>query len=237
MGNKQPEHLIIVPEKEGKKLVFDKNDGFSAMFNPNKLTFSKSANWKSADASQRDVPELQFTNGDPRTLSIDLFFDTYDTPTAKKQDVREYTNRLFHLTTVAKHGDKHRPPVCRLYWGSVKLFFQGVLQQLEQQFTLFMEDGTPVRASSKCTFKEWWTNYDDLNKQDLKSSDIAKIKILKQGETLSSIAAEEFWDPSLWRAIAEENGIDNPLELRPGIELLIPVLKKTGGSNSGIDYD
>lgn len=216
--------LKILVEKDGGVLVFEQNSAITVLFNPNKLVFSKSVNWKKQGAAQRDVPELQFTNAQPRTLNLDLISDTYDTPDVEKKDVRKHTKKLFHLTTVEEHGDKHRPPVCRLSWGSVGVFFQGVLERLEQQFTLFMEDGTPVRATSRCTFKEWRTNYDDLNKQKPESSDIAKIRIVKRGETLSGIAAAEYRDPGLWRPIADENDIDDPLSLVPGTVLLIPTL-------------
>jgi nucleoid-associated protein YgaU len=220
------EKLKIIVEKDGTVLVFDRNNAIPALFNPDKLVFSKGANWQRQGAAQRDVPELQFANADPRTLNIDLLFDTYDTADAKKKDVRKtYTDNLLHLMTVEEHGkDTHRPPVCRLSWGSVGIFFQGVLERLEQQFTLFMEDGTPVRATSRCTFKEWRTNYDDLNKQATQSSDIAKARIVKRGDTLSSIAAEEYHDPGLWRPIAAENDIDDPQSLAPGTTLLIPTL-------------
>ena len=218
------EKLKILVEKNGGVLVFEQNSAITVLFNPNKLVFNKSVSWKKQDAAQRDVPELQFTNAQPRTLNLDLILDTYDTPDVEKEDVRKHAKKLFHLTTVEEHGDKHRPPVCRLSWGSVGVFFQGVLERLEQQFTLFMEDGTPVRATSRCTFKEWRTNYDDLNQQAPESSDIAKIRIVKRGETLSGIAAAEYRDPGLWRPIADENAIDDPLSLVPGTVLLIPTL-------------
>jgi nucleoid-associated protein YgaU len=217
--------LTINVEREGSALKF--GDSFTALFNPDKLVFSKTANWQKQGAAQRDCPELQFTNAEPRTLKLDLLFDTFDPedPEMKDKDVRTaYTDKIFHLTTVEKHGDKHRPPVCRLSWGTAKVFFQGVLQQLEQQFTLFTENGTPVRAKLSCTFKEWWTNYDDLNKQDTQSSDIAKMHVVKCGDSLSSIAAEEYLDPKLWRPIAIENGIDDPRVLIPGMLLLLPTL-------------
>jgi nucleoid-associated protein YgaU len=141
----------------------------------------------------------------------------------EKEDVRKFTQKLFQLTTV--DGDKHRPPVCRLFWGAQKMFFQGVLEQLQQQFTLFMENGMPVRAMAQCTFKEWQTgDYKDLNQQDRQSSDIAKTWVVKRGETLSGIAAEEYRDPGLWRSIAAQNEIDDPLSVVPGTVLLIPTL-------------
>ena len=180
------------------------------------------------EAKYRDVPELQFTNGEPRTLSIDLIFDTYDTEDIQKEDVRKYTKKLDTLTLV--EGAKHRPPVCRLAWGTLSLFFQGVLERLELQFTLFMEDGTPVRATAKCSFKEWRTNYEDFYKQYLESSDIVKTRTVKRGETLSSIAAEEYHDPTLWRLIADENGIDNPRGVAPGTKVLLPTFVQSNVS-------
>lgn len=216
------EKLEIQVEKKGTVLVFEGGETVTALFNPNKLTFNKSVNWKKAGAAQSDVPELQFTNAQPRTLSVDLIFDTYDNSDRIKKDVRKQTDQVFHLATVEKHGDKHRPPVCRLFWGSMRVFFQGVLEKLSQEFTLFTSDGTPVRATSNCTFKEWRTNYKDLNERQ--SSDIAKLRVLKRGETLSSIAAEEYHDPALWRPIANENGIDDPRAPPPGTVLLIPAL-------------
>src|SRR5215470_20206209 len=100
--------LQILVEKQGAVLVFEQNSAISALFNPNKLVFNKSVNWEEQGAAQRDVPELQFTNAQPRTLNLDLIFDTYDTPNAQKEDVRKYTQKLFQLTTV--DGNKHRPP-------------------------------------------------------------------------------------------------------------------------------
>lgn len=216
------EKLIIMVEKK-EKLTFSKENVIKAKFNPEKLSFSKSVSWKQEKAKERDVPELQFTSASPRTLSIDLFFDTYDTPKIKKDNVRDQTEKLLALTMV--DADKHRPPICRLSWGAWKIFFQGVLERLSQDFTLFLEDGTPVRAKCQCTFKEWRTNYDDLNKQSTKSSDIVKAHTVRRGDTLSSIAAVEYDNPGLWRHIAEANAIDNPLMLSPGMVLTIPTLK------------
>lgn len=215
------EKLQIAVEQSGSVLSFGAGSPITASFNPSKLVFSKSASWQAQNAAQRDVPELQFTNAEPRTLTIDLIFDTYE---AGQDDVRQYTDKLFYLTTVEKHGEKHRPPVCRLSWGAIGIFFQGVLEQLEQQFTMFLSDGTPVRATSRCTFKEWRTNYDDLNKENKQSSDIVKSRVVKRGESLSSIAAEEYGNSALWRPIADENSIDNPLALAPGTVLLVPTL-------------
>jgi nucleoid-associated protein YgaU len=228
--------LQIVVEKEGGKLQFDESNVITALFNPKQLAYGRSVGWKSASAAQRDVPELQFTTAEPGTLSVDLLFDTYDTPKKEKDDVRKvYTDKMLHLSTVETHGDKHRPPVCRLRWGAPGYFFQGVLEKQDQKFTLFVEDGTPVRATVSCSFKEWRTNYEDLNRQAKGSADVAKQWLVKRGDSLSRIAAQEYMDPALWRPIAEKNHLDDPLDLSPGRLLRIPTLSleeqtRKGGS-------
>jgi hypothetical protein len=201
----------------------ESGEKITALFNPNKLVLNRAVLWEEQGAKERDVPELQYKRAQPRTFNLELMFDTYDTPDAEKKDVRKvYTDKLLKLTLV--NSELHRPPVCKLFWGKFGKIFQGVLEKLDQQFTLFMEDGTPVRATCTCAFKEWRTNQQDQQEQGTTSSDIAKMRVVKTKDTLSSIAAEEYRDPALWRPIADENGIDDPGNLVPGTVLLVPTL-------------
>ena len=193
----------------------------AALFNPNQLTIQKTANWRDAPAAQRDVPASQHTYADPARLTMDLFFDTYEAGT----DVREHTAQIHHLMTVERHGNMHRPPVCRLLWGRAGVFFQGVLEHLVQRFSLFLEDGWPVRATLGCTFKEWRDDEEEARRQDRQSVDVVKTHLLRRGDTLSSIAMKEYEDPGLWRPIADANGIINPLDLPYGRLLVIPTLR------------
>jgi len=200
-------------------------ENITALFNPSKLVLNRAVLWEEQGAKERDVPELQYKRAQPRTFNLELIFDTYDTPEVEKKDVRKvYTNKLLKLTLV--NSELHRPPVCKLFWGKFGKIFQGVLESLDQQFTLFMEDGTPVRATCTCVFKEWRTNQQDQREQGTTSSDIAKKRVVKSSDTLSSIAAEEYRDPALWRPIADENGIDDPSNLVPGTVLLVPSLTR-----------
>jgi nucleoid-associated protein YgaU len=209
--------LKILPETGGE---------IEALFNPNQITIQKTVNWRPRPTQERDVPESQFTHGQPATLSMDLFFDTYET----QEDVRKkHTQKIFALTTVEEHGDIHRPPICKLMWGNWEIF-QGILEGLNQRFTLFLADGTPVRATLSCTFKEWRSSEEEAKRQDKKSADVAKTRSIRRGDTLSSIAGEEYNDPTLWRPIAEANGIDNPRVLTPGKPLVIPALRPRGGA-------
>ncbi|BAY14138.1 CIS tube protein [Calothrix sp. NIES-2098] len=215
------EKLKIVPEIGAEITV---------LFNPNEITIDKTANWRVAPTDESDVPESQFTHGDPAQLTMNLLCDTYEA----KTDVRTHTDKIFDLATIQKHGSLHRPPLCKLMWGKFDFNnFQWVLTNLNQRFTLFLDNGTPVRANLTCTFKQWRSDQEDAKLTNKQSPDVAKTRLVKDKERISNIAYEEYEDPTLWRAIAQANKIDNPTYLKPGIVLAIPALRP--GSSLGGD--
>jgi nucleoid-associated protein YgaU len=135
--------------------------------------------------------------------------------------VTKYTEEVANLIRIDK--DLHRPPICKLLWGKLHLF-RGVLTNLSQQFTLFQADGTPVRATLGCSFTQFRSTDLTLKELDLHSADVPKTRTVRQGDTLSSIAAEEYHDASLWRHIAAANRLHNPRALTPGQVLRLPKL-------------
>lgn len=78
------------------------------------------------------------------------------------------------------------------------------------------------------SFREYKTLEDQLRELNLLSPDHTKHRVVRQGDTLSRIAAEEYDDPAQWRAIAlhqpNRRKIGNPRRLVPGTALEIPVL-------------
>ena len=217
------EKIWIFVEKSSKPLEFDEHKPIKALFNPNQIAIVKAANWESQPIIQRDVPALQFTHGNSETLTVDLFFDTFES----KVDVRKnHTDHIAKLATV--QSNLHRPPICKLMWG-VGLLFQGVLQNLNQRFTLFLADGTPVRAILTCTFIQRLSDEEQERLQKKSSADVAKTYTVKRGDTLSSIASEHYGDPALWRPIAEANRIDDARTIQPGSILAIPSLPSRSG--------
>ncbi len=189
----------------------DKSTKFSVLFNPKEYLVEKSTQWEPHKNPGGNAPELQFTSGNSMTLSMELFFDTY----ADRTDVREHTEKLLSLATI--DPDKHRPPLCLFVWGSFK--FKGVLERVSQRFTMFTNDGIPVRATCNVTFKEAATA---ATTEPNNSPDHTKRRTVRQGETLSLIAAQEYDNPAEWRRIADANGLRDPLDLKPGQVLTIP---------------
>ena len=186
-----------------------------ALFNPKEYTLSKSVPWNPHATSGLDAPEMQFTTGQGETLQVELFFDTYEGRT----NVKKHTEALHKLALI--DTDLHRPPLCLVTWGELK--FQGVVESISHRFTMFLEDGTPVRATVSLTMREARSAMQQSQEnRGLQSPDHAKLHAIRRGETLQTIAAKEYDDPGEWRRIANANGIDDPFRLEPGLRLIIP---------------
>ena len=192
----------------------DKNDTLTVMFNPKEFSIQKSVQWEPHKAPGLDMPEQEFTSGNPAVLSVELFFDTYE----DKKSVHENTDKLKVLAEV--DADKHRPPLVMFSWGKIK--FKGVVETLNLRFTMFLSTGVACRAVANLTIKEAMTAKEQLEAKPRNSPDHTKRRTLKQGETLALIAHEEYDDPGEWRRIADANGIMDPREVKPGTVLMLP---------------
>jgi nucleoid-associated protein YgaU len=105
-----------------------------------------------------------------------------------------------------------------------------VIDSLSVQYTLFRPDGTPVRAMAKLSLTQVEKAVDKPSAggskkgQNPTTRGLADLRshVVRDGDTLPSIAFTSYGDPTRWRAIAEANGIDDPLALRRGRLLSVP---------------
>ncbi|WP_298269413.1 LysM peptidoglycan-binding domain-containing protein [Geobacter sp.] len=186
------------------------------MFNPPEYQLQKTNQYAEIGIPGLGSSLLQFVRGSAQTLSMELFFDTTDLGL----DVRAFTGLVLALTDV--NSDTHAPPRLLFVWGS--LVFPCVLESVSQRFEYFNSLGMPLRARLNVTLKGNDKLEDLLSSIPLLSADRAKRRVVASGDTLQSLAAQEYGDSRLWRAIAEANGIDSPLGLTPGQGLIIPTL-------------
>lgn len=227
---------LTIQYEQGQAKRF--SGSIEALFNPTQLGYSRSVSWSPSytvtQATDRLGFELKYQSVSPETLTLELFFDTYGMastaggglpgalplPGTTPRSVLPYTQAVAELASV--DTQLHRPPVCRLRWGQQHVF-QGVLQQASRTLQLFLEDGTPVRATLNCSFMEYPGDTGTANELD--SADVAKKYLVRPGDTLMGIAAALYGDISRWRHIAVANGLDNPRRLTPGQTLSIPRIR------------
>ncbi|HEX9371313.1 MAG TPA: LysM peptidoglycan-binding domain-containing protein [Roseiflexaceae bacterium] len=202
----------------------DTKESIACMFNPKEYAFAKRNSWTRGDTAGSNMPQLEFGSGEPATLQLQLFFDTY----ADRQDVRKrYTEAIWNLMLVDQalqdpKSMKARPPKVRFQWGA-SWSFDAVITSISQKFTLFLSDGTPVRATLDVSLEQI---QDDklFPKQNPTSggSGGERLWTVNDGDTLAWIAYKEYGDPKRWRLIADANRLTCVRRLAPGMVLVIP---------------
>lgn len=211
-GTDKKAHLeIVIPQNADPRTI-------PLCFNPTELRFTKQTTFAEVPIPGLTSPPIQFVRGASEKLVFDAVVDTSDDMT----DVRKrYVDKLRQLTYV--DNTIHAPPVVKFVWNEIE--FTGVLESLGVTYTLFSDDGTPVRAKLAIALKEYATIEDQPQSPAKKQSpDVEKAYVVSRTDTLSGIAEQAYGDPAPWREIARANQITDPRNLVPGTVLTIPRL-------------
>jgi hypothetical protein len=189
-----------------------KGPKIAVMFNPSEYDYALAMKY-----SGQETGRLQFNGAELQPLSITLFYDTYEQQT----DVRQkYLNQITKLLLPTIEGtDTKRPAECIFAWG--KFTITGVIQKIDQKFTMFLGDGTPVRATVTISIQPTLTDKELLELTGKEAC--RKLWQVKSGDRLDRVAHETLKDPAKWRKIAKANQINSPLDF-PGIDDIGTVL-------------
>jgi hypothetical protein len=120
------------------------------MLNPEEFTINKSVGWKKGSDVANDAPTLEFTASEPEELSCELMFDGFET----RENV--YTKNVQPLESlIAVDPGLKRPPMVSVTFAPAALpQFRGVISSLNTKYTMFLADGTPVRATVNVKLKK-----------------------------------------------------------------------------------
>ena len=202
----------------------DNKEQLDCMFNPSEYTMAKTIDWSPRTQPGDDAGETTFTGGRPRTLNIELMFDVLELKDKKLKDFLDVLWRFAMVDPANKNPmvNQSRPPILQFTWGTNWSFY-ATITSISVRYTLFKEDGTPVRAISTLQLQEVVPPKTGQNPTS-KAEPGLKCREVRPHDTLQGIAYQEYGDATKWRAIAIANDVEDPMDLEPGRLLSIPVI-------------
>jgi len=214
------------------KLAIEGGDEIQALFNPTEFTISKGNNWTFDPIKGTSLPKGKFGGGKPREMQVSLLLDQ-TLPNGGKS-VKDITDSLFKMMEVPSGsgagGSGSVPPLVTFQWGEM-IPFKAACTSLTVAFQLFKPNGTPIRADVKLALTQAESatsasanSGNRPTNPTTRSDGGLGVHVVRDGDTLQSIAHRTYGDPGRWRLVAEANGVDNPLHLRRGTPLNLPRL-------------
>jgi hypothetical protein len=189
-------------------------------FNPSTFSITKGAKWQQ-NSNKDGLMPAEYHGPVPSSISVKMFLD--ETHLADGDISKTVKKILEKVNPDPKSVSKDKPsaPYVRFLWGAA-IEFKGYISQAAIEYTLFRENGNPVRGTATLTLNEFGMAEKAQNPTSGGEPGSRAHRVVA-GDTLASIAYDEYGSANDWRKIANANSsISDPLRLQPGMSLVVP---------------
>lgn len=218
-------------------------DTYTVQVNPSSYTLNRLLNYSYQRGQGFSAGEAVYSDSPPVNLQFEFLFDgtgvvpkpselgdiplvgaiasalSGDEPFVVMDEIKKFNKLVYDYAS-----EIHRPRQLLLVWGSLVL--SCVLTSLNYRFTLFKQDGTPLRAVASCTFCEFVPDAERVRRDNPTSPDLTHLRDVREGDTLPLLAHEIYGDGQLYLEVARANKLVNFRRLRPAARLSFPPLDK-----------
>lgn len=214
--------------KEYMKIIAYPNSKYSGsgsasctvQINPASYTHEHEVNYNDQQPLGTPGTTLWFKGIPPEKVSFDIYFDATGVIGSKtvKDQIATFKDVCFTY-----NGSIHEPNYLKLSWGT--LVFKCKLISLSISYTLFKNDGTPLRAKLSVAFKEALDANIITKEANNQSPNLTHYILVKEGDTLPLLCYKVYGDSRYYKEVAAYNNILNFRTLTPGTALYLPPLK------------
>lgn len=124
-----------------------------AHYNPKEVQIDKTVTWNEHKATGQNEPDYQYTAGNPRTMSMELFFDCAEIKGGHLEPELEALQLMTLAINPKGSETERRPPLLEINPGPIPNF-RCVLESLTIKVTMFNRQMQPVRATAQIKLKE-----------------------------------------------------------------------------------
>lgn len=210
---------------------------FTVQVNPESYTLTHTIEYTEQQAGGTSAAQPRYSCSRPQNLEFDFLFDATgvlngDGIPAAESGVPAVTVVHSIVDTITKLkkvvydfvGDTHETPYVKIYWGT--LIFKCRLTNLGLTYKLFKPDGTPIRASAKCSFMGTVEDNQRTAAENAQSPDLTHVRRVKHGDTLPFMCYAIYGDENLYLQVAAVNQLNHYRDIKVGQELFFPPVEK-----------
>lgn len=181
----------------------------------------------------REDKQMGTTNGSnaferylPEKLSFSFTVDTTGVVEGTKDTDQAYVKiKELEGLLYAYNEEGHRPSYIVIAYG--ELIFKGQLASMKVDYTLFNNDGIPLRANVSLSFSGFRGSEEDKKKFSKLSPDMSRLIVIKENDTLANLCYLIYGNSRLAPQVARFNNLNGFRDIPVGAELLFPPLKKS----------
>lgn len=224
------------------------DESYTVQVNPSSYSLDRLLNYSYDRGQGFATGEAKYTDSPPVHLEFEFLFDGTGVvpkpstlgdiplvgalasalsppgPFVVMEEIKKFDSLVYDYSS-----EIHRPRALLLVWGT--LTFPCVLTSVNYRYTLFKEDGTPLRAVAKCSFCESVPPAEGELRKDAKSPDLTHLRDVKDGDTLPLLAHDIYGDGRFYLEVARVNKLVNFRRLRSGTRLSFPPLDKKAAAS------
>lgn len=191
---------------EGEEVNFEFFFDSSGIVPPGKIKDGK------GEASLLDVV------GDIATTLKPAIVNPFGEVATVEKEVEEFKNLL-----MGYDGTTHQTSYLKLIWGGYSLSCR--LKSMEIEYTLFRNDGRPIRAKVRCVFKGTIDYKLMVAKENKNSPDLTHERTFKMNDTLALMSESIYQNNSYYIDVAKNNKLLSFRRLSVGQKLIFPPIK------------
>jgi hypothetical protein len=132
-----------------------------AQYNPKELQVDKTVPWQKKSqanqAGQTGSIQLEFTGAEGRSMTLELMFDGFEAKRSVAKQVDDLNWMASVIDPKSQDESRRRPHLCVVTWGTMfpaASKFKCVIESLSVKYTMFSDQGVPLRATCTVKLKE-----------------------------------------------------------------------------------
>jgi hypothetical protein len=197
-------------------------DTCTVQINPSSYTHNHEVSYTDGVAIGAPGGVLGFQGIKPQNVAFEIYFDATGTVdgsiTAVDDQITTFKEICFDY-----QAELHEPNYLIISWGT--LVFKCKLKSLDLTYSLFKQDGTPLRAKAAVKFEQALEADAIFQDADPKSPDLTHELVVQAGDTLPLLCYRIYGESSYYMEVALFNKISNFRDLVPGTVIRLPSIK------------